>query len=212
MLKLLNSALVLALFQASVFIGSVVADPSSSSFSLKKSNTFSFPNTARRPFVFIRPTWKQQQEASCDTIQQIRGGNEPSSRSVIVPGKVHSWFGTSPILHPLLYPILDATTQIALLSLSLFCLTGTAKTTQLTLLGVHLPLYLLTDFGAKFLFLPRLIPMKVMYTFDIGLILFYIISPFFMDGYGALKWLFVFGFGVAGGLIGLFDPKPNSGD
>ena len=127
--------------------------------------------------------------------------------------KKHTVLGTT-CLKPIFYPTLDGLFQLAVFPLAYLGLTGKAKELQLFFLWkIHTPLYLTTNYGAKF-FLPNwpLVPLWVMYVVDIFYVAFNAISPFVIDGYGAFKYLYAVGFGLAGLLFGVFDPFPSSSD
>lgn len=127
--------------------------------------------------------------------------------------KKHTVLGTT-CLKPIFYPTLDGLFQLAVFPLAYLGLTGKAKELQLFFLWkIHTPLYFVTNYGADF-FLPNwpLVPLWVMYIVDILFAAFNIISPFVIDGYGAFKYLYAVGFGLAALLFGIFDPFPPSSD
>lgn len=125
--------------------------------------------------------------------------------------KKHTVLGTT-CLKPICYPTLDGLFQLAVFPLAYLGLTGKAKELQLFFLWkIHTPLYFVTNYGADF-FLPNwpLVPLWVMYIVDIFYAAFNAISPFVIDGYGAFKYLYAVGFGLAALLFGVFDPFPSS--
>ena len=125
--------------------------------------------------------------------------------------KKHTVLGTT-CLKPIFYPTVDGLVQLAFFPLAHLGLTGKAKEFQLFFLWkIHAPLFFITNYGAKF-FLPNwpIVPLWVMYVVDVFYVAFNAISPFVIDGYGAFKYLYAVGFGLAGLLFGVFDPFPSS--
>ena len=126
--------------------------------------------------------------------------------------KKHTVLGTT-CLKPILYPSLDGLLQLAVFSLAYLRLTGKAREMQLFFLWrIHTPLYFVTNYGAQLPFLPNwpIVPLWAHYAVDVLYTLFNLISPFVIDGYGALKYLYVIGFGLSVALFGIFDPCPLS--